>query len=110
MLCVFTLAMLSAVATAEPRGGAATAPALLGAASAPPRATPASWPALPGLPQGSPLLLGGARPLAPVGPLMRPLPAARPDFGFSALLKPPWMFVILATVLAWNQTPLFGGI
>jgi hypothetical protein len=41
---------------------------------------------------------------------MRPLPPARPDFGFSALLKPPWMFVILATVLAWNQTPLFGGL
>jgi len=55
-----------------------------------------------------PLMMYGPRPLAPLLPAA-PLSPLRPDFSFASLLKPPWIFVLLATILAWNQTPLFSG-
>lgn len=66
----------------------------------------------------------GARPLAATTPMLpmqslaatAPLKAVAPavplmplkPFGLQNILKPPWIFVILATILAWNQTPLFS--
>lgn len=62
------------------------------------------------LPMLPPMMLG-PRPMAPLVPLMPLAPASplRPEFSFASLLKPPWIFVLLATILAWNQTPLFSG-
>ena len=53
-------------------------------------------------PDGGPVASSfNALPLNPLMPL-------RPAFSFATLLTPPWVFVILATILAYNQSPLFG--
>ena len=62
--------------------------------------------ALPALPYALP---GGARPLPPMARPLLPASPMAPSIA-STLLTPPWIFVILASTLAWNQAPLFGGI
>ena len=75
-----------------------------------PHAPTLAAPAMPrlSLPYALPLP-GGARPLPPMA---RPLlPASPMHPGIAAdLFTPPWIFVILATTLAWNQAPLFSGV
>ena len=61
------------------------------------------------LPLMPPKMMLGPRPLAPLVMPITPLQPARPSFSFASLLTPPWVFVLLATILAWNQTPLFSG-
>ena len=79
-------------------------------ATPPAFAMPPMWAAPPALPFFRPpamMGMAGGRPSAPALPL-NPLMPLRPAFSFATLLTPPWVFVILATILAYNQSPLFG--
>ena len=75
-----------------------------------PHAPTLAAPAMPrlSLPYALPLP-GGARPMPPMARPLLPASPMQPGGFAETLLKPPWIFVSLASILAWNQAPLFSG-